>query len=156
MSTVRDILDYMSDVKYYSSLSVPVECFGGEDLGVKVSPEVLMDFLKNHNKFGVEQCVAFISEQRTIQVSDFVQRTLILQDWQLPQRDCERFRIKTIDAMAGQNLGSVVYGCRVVVKFFRGYPSYAPVMTLSTTIYADDWFFRNGDVKEDVLKKYLI
>lgn len=156
MSTVRDIFDYISDVKYHSRCFIPVECFEGESSGVKVSPEVLMNSLKNQDKFGIEQSVAFINEQRTIQVSDFVQRTLILQDWQLPQRDCERFRIKTIDAMAGQDLGSVVYGCRVVVKFFRGYPSYAPVMTLSTTIYADDWFFRNGDVKEDVLKKYLI
>ena len=162
MSTVRDILDYMSDVKYYSSLSVSVECFGGEDLGVKVSPEVLMDFLKNQDKFGIEQCVAFINERHTIKVDDFVQKTLKKQRRKLSQRawnDCacrELFRINTINAMAGQDLRNIVYGYRIVVKFFRGYPSYAPVMTLSTTLYADDWFFRNGDVKETVLKEYLL
>lgn len=162
MSTVRDIVDYISDVKYHSFLSVPVECFEGESSGVNVSPEVLMDFLKSHNKFGAEQCVAFISEQHTAQVDDFVQKTLKKQRRKLTQRvwsDCacrELFKINTINAMAGQDLRNVVYGYRIVVKFFRGYPSYAPVMTLSTTIYADEWFFENGDIKETVLKEYLI
>ena len=162
MSTVRDILDYMSDVKYHSRCFVPVECFEGESLGVKVSPTVLLDFLKNHNKFGVEQCVAFINERHTIKVDDFVQKTLKKQRRKLTQRvwnDCacrELFRINTINAMAGQDLRNVVYGYRIVVKFFRGYPSYAPVMTLSTSIYADEWFFENGEIKETVLKEYLI
>lgn len=156
MSTVKDILDYISDVKYYSSLSVSVECFEGDGLGVNVSPEVLMDFLKNHNKFGAEQCVAFINEQRTIQVDDFVQKTLKKQKRNLTQQDRERVRINALNAMGGQDLWSVVYGCRIVVRFFRGYPSYIPVMTLGTVIYADECFFENGGIKRDILKKSLI
>lgn len=156
MSTVRDILDYISDVKYYSSLSVSVECFEGDGLGVNVSPEVLMDFLKNHNKFGAEQCVVFINEQRTIQVDDFVQKTLKKQKRNLTQQDRERVRINALNAMAGQDLENVTYGCCITVQFFRGYPSYAPVMTLNTILYADDWFLGNGDIKEKVLRGYLL
>lgn len=63
MSTVRDILDYISDVKYYSHFYVPVECFESQEgLVANVSPAVLMDFLKNQSEFGIEQCVAFINE----------------------------------------------------------------------------------------------
>ena len=157
MSTVRDILDYISDVKYYSHFYVPVECFESQEgLVANVSPAVLMDFLKNQSKFGIEQCVAFINEQRTVWVEDFVQGVLRDQKRKFSQQDCERFRINTINAMGGQDLGSVVYGCRIVVRFFRGYPSYIPVMTLNTILYADDWFLGNGDIKEKVLRGYLL
>lgn len=156
MSTVQDIADYISDVKYYSQFFVPVECFEKESPGVTVSSIVLMNFLKFHKDFGTEQCVAFINEQRTIQVDDFVQRMLKRHKRKFSQQDCERFRINTLNAMAGQDLKSVVYGYDIMVKFFKGYPSYAPVMTLSTTIYADDWFFGNGDIKERALRKYLL
>lgn len=157
MSTVKDILDYISDVKYYSHFYVPVECFESQEgLVANVSPAVLMDFLKNQSKFGIEQCVAFINEQRTVWVEDFVQGVLRQQKRKFSQQDCERFRTNTINAMGGQDLWSVVYGCRIVVRFFRGYPSYIPVMTLGTVIYADECFFENGVIKRDILKKSLI
>lgn len=158
MSTIKDIVDYISDVEYYSHFVVPVESFETqENCGVKVSPAVLMKFLQTHDAFGIERCVAFINERYTIQVDDYILKVLKQQRRnRSTYQDYEQLRIKAINLMAGQDPKSVVYGYHIVVKFFKGYPSYAPVMTLSTSVYADDWFFGNGDIKKKALKKCLL